>query len=163
MEITFEELTHDNYEAACRIRRDDVSEAFVDTAATIMGLTDYGVEHHCDGHTFLIRTCGRPVGLLLLGEAIPWETDPPQVKQQPFYRLMGFVIDKDCRGSGLGGEALEQAISRVYREFGVRPIVLGCHRDNHRAAAFYQRHGFEKTAYTEGNDEYYLRFPNRRP
>lgn len=41
----------------------------------------------------------------------------------------------------------------------VRPIALGCHRDNARAAAFYQRHGFRPTSSMEGDDIYYLRYP----
>ena len=159
MDLTFEELTHGNFADACRIQREDVPLSFVDSAATVLELTDYGVEHGCIGHTFLIRLKGRPVGLILLGEAIPWETDPPQVKREPFYRLMGFVIDSGYRGRGLGGEALEKAVDLVYRDFGKRPIVLGCHKNNLPAAAFYEKHGFEKTHYTEGDDVYYLRYP----
>lgn len=42
-----------------------------------------------------------------LTEAIEWETDPPEMKREPFYRLMGFVIDKKYRGKGIGSKALE--------------------------------------------------------
>ena len=94
---------------------------------------------------------------MLLGEAIPWETDPPEMGREPFYRLMGFIIDKDYRDKGYGGMILEKAIEQVYREFGKRPVALGCHVDNVRAARFYEKHGFRKTGYFEGNDEYYLR------
>ena len=159
MEITFEQLTHENYNAACAIDRDDIPESFVDTASTIMEINDYGFEHDLIGHTYLIRCDGSCVGLILLGEAIPWETDPPQVQQEPFYRLMGFVIDKNFRSKGIGGLAPEGTIARVYQDFGVRPIVMGCHKDNDRAAAFYEKHGFQKTDYMEGNDCYYLRYP----
>lgn len=159
MEITFEQLTHQNFSAACAIDREDIPESFVDTASTIMEITDYGYENNLIGHTYLILCDGRYAGLILLGEAIPWDTDPPEVHQQPFYRLMGFVIGKAFRGKGVGGEALEKTIAKVYEDFGVRPLVLGCHKDNPRAAAFYERHGFQKTAYMEGNDCYYLRFP----
>lgn len=157
MNFKFEELTHDNYQYACAIKRDDIPEAFVDTASTIMDITDYGIQHNYIGHTFLVRMDEKYVGLLLLGEAIPWDTDPDEMKKEPFYRLMGFVIDKDYRGQGLGGEILEKAILRVYEDFGRRPIALGCHKDNIRAAKFYMRHGFRKTNAMEGNDEYYLR------
>ena len=159
MEITFEQLTHQNFSAARALDRDDIPESFVDTAATIMEITDYGYENNLIGHTYLILCDGRYAGLILLGEAIPWDTDPPEVHQQPFYRLMGFVIGKAFRGKGVGGEALEKTIAKVYEDFGVRPLVLGCHKDNPRAAAFYERHGFHKTDYMEGNDCYYLRFP----
>ena len=159
MEITFEQLTHQNFSAARALDRDDIPESFVDTAATIREITDYGYENNLIGHTYLILCNGRYAGLILLGEAIPWDTDPPEVHQQPFYRLMGFVIGKAFRGKGVGGEALEKTIAKVYEDFGVRPLVLGCHKDNPRAAAFYERHGFHRTDYMEGNDCYYLRFP----
>ena len=159
MEITFEQLTHQNFSAARALDRDDIPESFVDTAATIMEITDYGYENNLIGHTYLILCDGRYAGLILLGEAIPWDTDPPEVHQQPFYRLMGFVIGKAFRGKGVGGEALEKTMAKVYEDFGVRPLVLGCHKDNPRAAAFYERHGFHRTDYMEGNDCYYLRFP----
>lgn len=158
MEIEFEELTHSNFADACGIDRDDTPESYVDTAETLMEITDYGVEHHCLGHTFVAKCSGRYVGLILLGEAIPWETDPPEMEREPFYRLMGFVIDREQRGRGIGGEVLEQAIERVYQDFGRRPIALGCHKDNIRAERFYLRHGFQKTSYMEGNDYYYFRF-----
>lgn len=47
-----------------------------------------------------------------------------------------------------------------YQEFGVRPIALGCHKDNHKAEKFYVCHGFKKTDVMEGNDYYYLRYPS---
>ena len=159
MELEFEELTRDNFVQARRIDREDIPEDFVDTAETLLELTEYGAEHHCIGHTFLVKAGGGPVGLLLLGEAVPWETDPPEMKREPFYRLMGFVIDRAHRGRGIGGEVLEKAIERVYRDFVRRPVALGCHKDNVRAERFYLRHGFRKTSAMEGNDRYYLRFP----
>ena len=158
MDLEFEELTHRNFPEACRIDRDDISEDFVDTASTIMDITDYGVEHHCIGHTFLVKHDEKPIGLILLGEAIPWETDPPEMEKEPFYRLMGLVVDRKYRGCGMGGEILERAIQLVYRDFGKRPIALGCHKDNIQAERFYLRHGFRKTDVMEGNDYYYLRF-----
>ena len=111
MEITFEQLTHQNFSAARALDRDDIPESFVDTAATIMEITDYGYENNLIGHTYLILCDGRYAGLILLGEAIPWDTDPPEVHQQPFYRLMGFVISREFRGKGVGGEALEKTIA----------------------------------------------------
>ena len=159
MTIELEPLTHGNFHHACAIRREDIPEAFVDTAETLMELTDYADAHRCIGHTFLARADGACVGLLLLGEAIPWETDPEEMRREPFYRLMGFVLDRAYRGKGLGGAILEQAITQVYCDFGVRPIALGCHRENVRAARFYERHGFIRTGVFEGSDEYFLRYP----
>lgn len=101
-----------------------------------MEITDYGAAHNCLGHTYLVKFDETYIGLLLLGEAIPWDTDPAEMGKEPFYRLMGFVIDKDFRSKGLGGAILEKAIEQVYRDFGRRSIALGCHRDNVGAARF---------------------------
>ena len=159
--LTLAQLTHDNYSDARAIRRDDIPEAWVDTADTLMETTDYGAEHHLIGHTFVAYMDGKPIGLIMIGEAIPWDTDPEEMKGRPFYRLMGFVVDRDHRNSGIGGAILEEAIGRVYEEFGERPIALGVHRDNVRVGKFYERHGFQRTGVYEGNDEYYLRRTDR--
>lgn len=158
--MELEELTRENFPKAAVIERGDVPEGFVLTASEITELMDYGEEHHCIGHMFLINLDGRCIGMILIGEALHWPTDPPEVGREPFYRLMGFVIDRRFRGKGIGGEAMEKAIARTCRDFGVRPVVLGCHKDNARAAAFYERHGFKRTCYMEGDDIYYLRYPH---
>ena len=159
MDFELEELTHDNYALVREIDREDVPENFVNTVDTIMRLTDYGVAHNLPGHTFAVKALGRYIGTILLAETEPWKTDPPQMSEEPFYRLMGFVLDQRYRGLGIGGRVLEQAVAAVYRDFGPRPIALGCHRDNRSAAAFYRKHGFLKTEYMETDDFYYLRYP----
>lgn len=160
MHIEFEELTHQNFSDACQIDRDDIPEDFVDTASTIMDITDYDLIHHCIVHSFIVKYNDKPIGLILLEEAIPWKTDPPEMRKEPFYRLMGFVVDKKYRGRGIGGEILEKTIQLVYHDFGKRPIALGCHKDNIHAERFYLQHGFKKTHIMEGNDYYYLRSAN---
>ena len=158
MNLEFEELTKDNFSDACNIDRADISEQFVENVTTIMQYTDYGVENHCIGHTFLVKADGKAIGTILLGEAIPWDTDPEEMRREPFYRLMGFVIDKKYRSCGIGGEVLEKTIEITYRDFGKRPIALGCHKDNIQAEKFYLQHGFKKTGMMEGNDYYFLRY-----
>ena len=157
MEILLEQLTHENYRDALKIDRADIPEAWVDTASSLMEVSDYGKEHHLIGHTFLARIGEKPVGLIMIGEALPWDTDPDEMKGRPFYRIMGFAVDRSYRSKGIGGEILEKAVSQVYAEFGKRPLALGVHRDNLRAGRFYERHGFRRTGVYEGNDEYYLR------
>ena len=159
MDFELEELTRENYPLVRNIDREDVPENFVNTVDTIMRLTDYGVEHGLPGHTFAVKLDGEYIGLILLGEAVHWESDPPQMQERPFYRLMGFVLDKRFRGLGIGGEVLERTIERVYADFGPRPIALGCHQRNVTAARFYVKHGFRKTEYLETEDYYYLRYP----
>lgn len=157
MRVKLEQLTHENFGDALRIDRDDIPEAWVDTAATLMETTDYGAEHHLMGHTYLARLEEKPVGLIMIGEALAWDTDPDEMRGKPFYRVMGFVVDQAYRSRGIGGEMLESAIEQVYNEFGKRSLALGVHRDNPRAGAFYERHGFRRTGVYEGSDEYYLR------
>lgn len=159
VDFQLEELTHDNLPQVRLLDRSDVPEAYVGSVDEIMEVTDYGVEHHCIGHAFAVKADGKYVGLLLLGEALEWDTDPPEMRETPFYRLMGFVIDRNYRNMGIGGRVLEKAIETVYRDFGVRPIALGCHKDNNSAERFYLRHGFRKTEYREGEDFYFIRYP----
>jgi len=157
MYITLEQLTHENYDQAAAINRDDIPEEWVVSAASLMKVTDYGAEHHLIGHTFLACMDGKPAGLIMIGEALAWDTDPEEMKGEPFYRVMGFVVDQTLRSQGIGGEILEKAIEAVYCEFGKRSLALGVHKDNTRAGLFYERHGFQRTGVYEGNDEYYLR------
>ena len=151
-----------NIDAVRAIHRDDIPVNWVDDADTLWELTQYGLEHNCIGRTYAIKYGDVYIGVILLGEAIPWETDPPEMQGVPFYRLMGFVLDKAWRGQGIGTYALEEAIRWCYQDFGVRPIALGVHQDNPGAARFYQRHNFTKTEYMEGNDYYYLRYPQNK-
>lgn len=155
--LKLEQLTHENYSNALAVRRDDIPEAWVDTAASLMEVTDYGAAHNLIGHTYIAYMNESPVGLIMIGEALAWDTDPDEMKDRPFYRVMGFVVDKGCRNMGVGGEILETAVARVYSEFGERSLALGVHKDNTRAGRFYERHGFKRTGVYESNDEYYLR------
>lgn len=157
--ITFELLTNSNIEYVRAIQRDDISEAFVDNADTIMELTQYGLDHNCKGHSYAIKKEDEYIGLILLGEAFEWDTDPEEMKGVPFYRLMGFVLDKRYRNCGIGGYVLEKVIEMIYNDYGIRPIALGVHKDNIGAERFYLNHGFKKTEVMEGNDYYYLRYP----
>lgn len=157
--LNLELLSEQNIDAVRAIRREDVPESWVDNADTIMELTQYGLDHNCIGHTYAVKYGEAYIGVILLGEAIPWETDPEEMKGVPFYRLMGFVIDNRYRSQGIGGHILELVISMIYEEYGARPIALGVHKENHGAARFYKKHGFRKTDVMEGNDIYYLRFP----
>lgn len=159
--ISLELLREANIDAVRAIRREDISESWVDNADTLWELTQYGLEHDCIGHTYAVKYEDVYIGVILLGEAIPWETDPEEMKSEPFYRLMGFVIDQRYRSQGIGGYVLESVIDSIYNEYGVRPIALGVHMDNTDAARFYEKHGFRKTNAMEGNDIYYLRFPRQ--
>lgn len=153
--VTLEVLDKENQAEALGIDREDISLDFVDSVEDIIELTRYGEEHECIGHTYLIRYDGRCVGIILMGEGIPWEVDPPQVRGRPFYRIMGFIIDRAYRRRGIGSYVLEEVIRRVYRGFGPRPIVIGCQADNAAAMKMYQKHGFVNT-FAMDEDDYFL-------
>lgn len=159
MRIELLQLTEQNQDAIRAIRREDIPVSWVDDADTLWELTQYGLEHNCIGHTYAVKYDDAYIGVILLGEAIPWETDPEEMKKEPFYRLMGFVIDNRYRSQGIGSKVLEMVIDAIYKEYGVRPIALGVHKDNYAAAKFYERHGFVPVDAMEGNDRYYIRYP----
>ena len=57
--LTLKQMTHDNYKDALAINRDDIPEAWVDNAASLMKVTDYGAEHHLMGHTYIAYMDGK--------------------------------------------------------------------------------------------------------
>ena len=139
------------------IDRSDISEEWVDSIAHIMALHRYGLEHRCIGHTYAIYADDVCIGIILMGEGIPWDCDPPEVAGIPFYRIMGFVMDKAWRGRGIGSQVLESTIAQVYAEFGPRPILIGVQVDNTHAAEFYLRHSFHPTSSWDEDDRFYIR------
>ncbi|MBO4650664.1 MAG: GNAT family N-acetyltransferase [Clostridiales bacterium] len=157
MDYELVEITFDNVEKAYEIDRSDIPEAFVDGVPNLIENLEYGRDHKCIGHAFLINKDERTIGTILLGEGIFWDTDPLDLKDRDFYRLVFFVLDKNYRSRGIGAKVLEETVKRVYQDFGECPIVLGVHKDNKDAARFYERHGFKKTDFMEGNDYYYIR------
>ena len=75
--------------------------------------------------------------------------------------VQDILVFPEHQRKGIGGYVLEMVIENIYHEFGIRPIALGVHKDNHEAARFYLKHGFRKTDVMEGNDFYFLRYPER--
>lgn len=112
------------------IDRSDVSEDWVDSIPHILELTQYGLDHGFIGHTYVIYADDTCIGIILMGEGIPWACDPAEIASLPFYRIMGFILDRQWRSRGIGGQVLEMVIDRIYAEFGARPIVLGVQEDN---------------------------------
>ena len=157
MKLELEKITRDNYDIAKSIMRDDIPAEFVGGVDELIDNMEYGLKHKMKGSGFYVRADDKYVGYLMIGEAIPWPTDPPELEGRDFYRLMYFVIDKSYRHQGIGGGALEMAIEDTFREYGERPLSLGCHKENRLAEMFYEKHGFRKTEYMEGGDYYMLR------
>ena len=157
--IRLEIIDERNRADVLRIDRSDISEDWVDSISDILDLHQYGLDHNCIGHTYAVYADDTCIGVILMGEGIPWPCDPAEVAGIPFYRIMGFVIDRAWRCKGLGGQVLEMVISRIFDEFGPRPILIGVQQDNVRAAAFYQRHGFRPTDAWDEDDRFYIRYP----
>ena len=155
--IRLEYLDEHNRADVLAIDRSDVSEDWVDSIPAILELTQYGLEHGCIGHTWAIYVDDTCVGVILMGEGFPWPCDPPEVAAIPFYRIMGFVLDKHWRNRGIGGQVLEMVITRIFAEYGPRPILIGVQADNTRAADFYLRHGFLPTDSWDEDDRFYIR------
>ena len=159
--IRLEELTDSRRNDVLGIDRSDISEDWVDSIPDILALHQYGLDHGCIGHTYAIYAEDVCIGIILMGEGFPWPCDPPEVAGIPFYRIMGFVIDKAWRGKGLGSQVLETVIARIFNEFGPRPILIGVQQDNTRAADFYLRHGFCPTGSWDEDDRFYIRYPGK--
>ena len=157
--IRLEELTDSRRNDVLGIDRSDISENWVDSIPDILALHQYGLDHGCIGHTYAIYAEDVCIGIILMGEGFPWSCDPPEVAGIPFYRIMGLVIDKAWRGKGLGSQVLEAVITRIFGEFGPRPILIGVQQDNVRAADFYLRHGFRPTDSWDEDDRFYIRDP----
>ena len=108
------------------IDRDDVPEAFVDTIDTIMSLTDDGVMHGCAGHSFALNADCIYICLLLIGEALPWASDPEEMRREPFYRLKGFVIDRHWRRDAVSAESCRNRQLQLYT---VNSVSVRLHSD----------------------------------
>ena len=157
MDFILEDLTFENCDKAYEIDRTDIPNAFVDDVPTLIATLKFGYENKLKGHAFLITKDNRAIGTILLGTGLYCDTDPQELKDKPFYRLVFFVLDKNFRGKGLGSKILETTIENVYKDFGKHPIVLGVHKDNEKAARFYLKNGFTKTSCMDGDDYCFIR------
>ena len=61
--------------------------------------------------------------------------------------LEDMVVSPDARGGGVGSSLITHAIARA-KERNCKRITLLTDGDNHRAQAFYARHGFSKSGMT---------------
>lgn len=157
MKIELEPLSASNRQDVLKIDRTDIPMDYVEDIRETLTQSDYGDDHHLRGCCYVVRCNGVCAGVLLIGEGIPWDCDPKEIQGTFFYRILGFVIDKRFRGRGVGSVTMERAIQNIYDEFGPAPIVIECHRENTRAIAFYEKHGFRNTHFAENTDFYFIR------
>lgn len=161
MNVELEALCKDNRKQVLAIDRSDIPLDYVEDVAETIRQSEYGDKHHLRGHCYAIKYGEACVGIMLIGEGIEWDCDPEGIKGTFFYRILGFVMDRRYRGMGIGSTAMEQAIQNIYTEFGPAPIVIECHRENKKAIAFYEKHGFRNTYVKENTDFYFIR--NEKP
>ncbi|MEL7128095.1 MAG: GNAT family N-acetyltransferase [Pseudomonadota bacterium] len=81
---------------------------------------------------------GAPVGYAVnCAPDLPVDVQPGDLELKRIYVLSRF------HGAGLGLRLLEAALGHA-REAGAQRLLLGTYEENHRAMAFYRRHGFQQ-------------------
>ncbi|MER6304196.1 GNAT family N-acetyltransferase [Kitasatospora sp. NPDC001539] len=97
------------------------------------------------------------IGLVAVDDSDEWVATMlsiPSKDQPASVDLIGVWVDPAHRGRERGvADALLDAVIDWARAGGARRMLLGVHEENHRAAAFYERRGFE---YTGGETPYVL-------
>lgn len=157
--LSLEVVNENNKELLKQISRDDVSEDFAFSVETTLDSLKNAVEKGYNVNVYAARYGDDYIGVVMLGEAVPWPEDPEEMKRRPFCRLTGFVIDKQYRGMGVGTFMIEEGVRQCFKRVGVRPIALCVHKDNHRAEKFYRKHGFTKRSAMQKDDYYFIRYP----
>lgn len=156
--VLLELLCKDNEDKVLAIDRDDIPEYFAESMAYTIQLSHYGTQHEMKGFCFAIKYFENYVGLILIGEAIKDKADPDEVKDRPYFRVIGFVIDRCYRNRGIGSQAFLLALEKIYHEYGTVPILLECHRKNQTAIIFYEKMGFTNTNKLHKDDYYMVKF-----
>lgn len=153
--VKLELLNENNENHLLKIQRDDVPTYFAEDISYTIQASKYGNENNLKGHCYAIKYKEVYVGIILIGEAIEDEADPSELKGKGYFRIIGFVIDKQYRRLGIGSEVIEKATQNIYYEYGKVPILLECHKENITAINFYRKLGFRNT-YILHNQDYYL-------
>lgn len=155
--IELELLDSDNENKIKEIRRDDIPICFAEDISSTIELSKYGEENNLRGHCYAIKYADKYIGIILIGEAIEDEADPVELKGTDYFRIIGFIIDKEYREQGIGSKALELALNDIYCEYGAVPILLECHKDNERAIKFYEKMGFRNTNVLNNQDYFFIK------
>lgn len=155
--VQLELLNQDNEIKVKNIKRDDIPVCFAEDVSYTIELSKWGEKYNLRGHCYTIKYAEEYIGIVLIGEAIEDEADPIELKGREYFRMIGFIIDKEYRGRGIGTKALELALNDIYREYGAVPILLECHKDNKRAVKFYTKMGFRNTNILNKEDYFFIR------
>ena len=156
--VKLELLNPDNEIQVKKILRDDIPVCFVEDISDTIELSKYGEKNNFRGHCYTVKYAEKYVGIVLIGEAIEDEADPVELKGSGYFRIIGFVIDKEYRGRGIGSSALELALNEIYQEYGKIPVLLECHKDNQNAIKFYTKMGFRNTNILNHQDYFLIKY-----
>lgn len=143
--VQLEVLGRYNRTQLINLDRKDIPLEYVADVENTISLADYGARFGLGGRCFAIKYGGKYVGIILIGEAVKNEADPVELKDEKYFRVLGFLIDNKYQGIGIGTIALQKAIKEIYRDYGKVALLLECHKDNEKAIRFYEENGFVNT------------------
>lgn len=150
--ITLELLSHKNEEELLKLDRGDIPDKYVEHVEYTINMSHYGIENGLDGFCTAIKNDDKYIGIILVGEAIWGDMDPIEVKNRNPFRILGFMIDKKYRGQGIGRHAFKMILNKFYLEYGDKPLLLECYKENKIAKKFYEKFGFIDTGISTATD-----------
>lgn len=150
--VSLELLSDKNEEDLLKMDRGDIPDKYVERVEYIINLSHYGSENGLDGFCTAIKNDDKYIGIILVGEAILGDMDPIEVINRNPFRIMGFMIDKKYRGQGLGRHAFQMILDKFYLEYGNKPLILECYKENIVAKRFYEKFGFIDSGISTATD-----------
>lgn len=146
MSIEIEEVSFENIHSLLSIDFGDTPEIYAEKPSVTIAYAYCGLLANMEGFCSAITLDGDVAGIILIGEGIPGENDPPACRRAgKFFRLIGFVIDAARRGQGIGKAALKKALNQFDSRYPGCPLILECHEQNTAAYRLYQSSNFEDT------------------
>lgn len=148
MAVEIEEVSFENVHSLLSIDFGDTPEAFAERPFMTIAYAYCGLLEQKEGFCSAITENGETAGIVLIGEAVPDENDPPICKNtEKYFRLMGFVIDTSRRGRGIGKAALQKVLQKFDRLYPGCLLLLECHEENSAAYHLYLSGGFTDTGH----------------
>ena len=154
--IELELLNDFNRDKVLNIQKDSMDEEFVYDISYTLKLAKFIADNNMRGHCYAIKYSNNYIGIVLVCEIIKDEVDLSKIPKNDYFKIIGFTIDKNYRGKGIGTKALELALKDIIKEYGNVPFLLECGKDNIQAMKVYEKLGFNNTNILNDEDEYFL-------
>ena len=106
---------------------------------------------------------GRPIGFQQLIHAVEEESHYRGAVEQGTWAIDIWIGSPSDRGRGLGTQAMQAAISRIFEQHGADSVVIDPQVGNRQAIAFYERLGFAPVGERELDGETCLVMRLARP